>query len=112
MTHSHRAVFVCCDGLGRLWVTPTLPPVLCEVAKQSLWCADHRAIFPSATRASAASVATGCRPARHGPHGNRMGLRQAGRMPVGDAGKPDFRTQMRAATGGTLRVPTLAERVA
>src|ERR1043166_1378991 len=112
MNHSRRAVFVCCDGLGRRWVTPTLTPVLSEIAKQSLWCADHRAIFPSATRASAASVATGCRPARHGLHGNRMGLIQDGRITVRDVGKPDFRTHMRAATGGTLRVPTLAERVA
>lgn len=78
----------------------------------SLWCADHRAIFPSATRASAASVATGCRPARHGLHGNRMGLFADGRIAVRDVGNPAFRAQMRAATGGTLRVPTLAERVA
>src|SRR5215470_16640522 len=112
MNHSRRAVFVCCDGLGRRWVTPTRTPVLCEVAKRSLWCADHRAVFPSATRASAASVATGCRPARHGLHGNRMGLMQDGRITVRDVGNPAFRAQMRAATGGTLRVPTLAERVA
>src|SRR5262249_39601657 len=31
---------------------------------------------------------------------------------VRDVGAPVFRSQMRAATGGTLRVPTLAERVA
>ena len=41
-----------------------------------------------------------------------MGLMQDGRITVRDVGKPDFRTHMRAATGGTLRVPTLAERVA
>jgi hypothetical protein len=112
MNHSRRAVFVCCDGLGRRWVTPTFTPVLCEIANASLWCADHRAIFPSATRASAASVATGCRPARHGLHGNRMGLMQDARITVRDVGNPAFRAQMRAATGGTLRVPTLAERAA
>jgi type I phosphodiesterase/nucleotide pyrophosphatase len=112
MNNSRRVVFICCDGLGRRWVTPTLTPVLCQIANASLWCADHRAIFPSATRASAASVATGCRPARHGLHGNRMGLMQDGRISVRDVGNPAFRTQMRAATGGTLRVPTLADRVA
>ena len=112
MTHSRRAVFVCCDGLGRRWVTPGLTPLLHEIAERSLWCADHRAIFPSATRASAASVATGCRPARHGLHGNRMGLFEDGRITVRDVGLPVFRAQMRAATGSTLRVPTLAERVA
>ena len=112
MPQSRRVVFVCCDGLGRRWVTPTRTPVLCEAANASLWCADHRAIFPSATRASAASVATGCRPRRHGLHGNRTGLIEDGRISVCDVGNPAFRTQMRAATGGTLRVPTLAERVA
>jgi hypothetical protein len=112
MSSSHRAVFVCCDGLGRSWVTPAHTPVLCEIARASLWCADHRAIFPSATRASAASVATGCRPCRHGLHGNRMGLMEDGKIVVRDVGKPDFRAHMRAATGATLRVPTLAERVA
>lgn len=112
MNHSRRAVFVCCDGLGRSWVTRERTPLLHDMAHASLWCADHRAIFPSATRASAASVATGCRPARHGLHGNRMGLIQDGRIAVRDVGLPAFRTQMRAATGGTLRVPTLAERVA
>jgi type I phosphodiesterase/nucleotide pyrophosphatase len=112
MNHSRRAVFVCCDGLGRSWVTRERTPLLHDMAGRSLWCADHRAIFPSATRASAASVATGCRPARHGLHGNRMGLMQDGRIMVRDVGLPAFRPQMRAATGGTLRVPTLAERVA
>jgi len=112
MTPARRAVFVCCDGLGRSWVTRERTPLLHEMAHVSLWCADHRAIFPSATRASAASVATGCRPARHGLHGNRMGLFEGGRITVRDVGLPAFRAQMRAATGGTLRVPTLAERVA
>jgi hypothetical protein len=41
-----------------------------------------------------------------------MGLIEDGRITVRDVGNPVFRTQMRAATGGTLRVPTLAERVA
>jgi arylsulfatase A-like enzyme len=112
MNGSRKAVFVCCDGLGRSWVTPALTPVLCEIARRSLWCAEHHAIFPSATRASAASVATGCYPGRHGLHGNRMGLFTDGRITVRDVGDPAFRTQMRAATGGTLRVPTLAQRVA
>jgi hypothetical protein len=112
MTRSRRAVFVCCDGLGRNWVEEALTPVLAETAGRSLWCAEHRAVFPSVTRVSAASIATGCHPDRHGLHGNRMGLCEDGRIVVRDVGKPDFRTHMRRATGATLRVPTLAERVA
>lgn len=112
MTRHRRAAFVCCDGLGRDWVTRDRIPVLHEIVEQSLWCAEHHAVFPSVTRVSAASVATGCRPRRHGLHGNRMGLIEDGKVVVRDAGNPDFRSYMRRATGNTLRVPTLAERVA
>lgn len=112
MARSRRAVFMCCDGLGRDWVRPDTTPVLHAVAGRSLWCDAHNAVFPSVTRVSAASVATGCFPARHGLHGNRMGLLEQGRIVVRDVGNPDFRAHMRRATGGTLLVPTLAERVA
>ena len=112
MKTSRRAIFVCCDGLGRDWVRPDRTPVLDALRRDSLWCDDHRAVFPSVTRVSAASVATGCQPARHGLHGNRMGLFEEGRIVVRDVGAPDFRAHMRRATGGTLRVPSLAERVA
>lgn len=104
------AIFVCCDGLGMDWLTPEHTPLLHALAQQSLWCPDHHAVFPSVTRVSAASVATGCHPARHGLHGNRMALTDGSGFTVRDVGKPDFRHHMRRATGGTLRVPTLAER--
>src|ERR1700730_3011145 len=112
MARSRRAVFVCCDGLGRDWVRSDSTPVLHDIAGASLWCAAHNAVFPSVTRVSAASVSTGCFPARHGLHGNRMGLIEGDRIVVRDVGNPDFRTHMRRATGGTLLVPALAERVA
>ena len=109
---SRRTVFVCCDGLGRNWIGPQTTPVLHALRGTSLWCDDHRAVFPSVTRASAASVTTGCHPARHGLHGNRMGLFENGRIVVRDVGAPDFREHMRRATGRTLLVPALSERVA
>jgi type I phosphodiesterase/nucleotide pyrophosphatase len=112
MAKSRRAVFVCCDGLGRDWVRPDTTPVLDALRRESLWCADHRAVFPSVTRVSAASIATGCQPASHGLHGNRMGLFEEGRIVVRDVGAPDFRTHMRRATGATLVAPALAERTA
>ncbi len=105
-----QAVFVCCDGLGAPWLEAGHTPALQALAGQSLVCADHRAVFPSVTRVSAASVATGCHPARHGLHGNRMALAEGGGFSVRDVGDPDFRDHMRRATGGTLREPTLAER--
>ena len=80
MTGSRRAVFVCCDGLGRDWVRPDKTPVLERLKAGSAWCEDHRGVFPSVTRVSAASIATGCQPARHGLQGNRMGLLEGGRI--------------------------------
>jgi hypothetical protein len=112
MKKSRRAVFVCCDGLGRDWVRRETTPVLHDLGRNSLWCDAHTAVFPSVTRVSAASVSTGCLPGRHGLHGNRMGLLERGRIVVRDVGHPDFRTHMRRATGRTLLVPSLAERVA
>ena len=112
MAGSRRAVFVCCDGLGRDWVRGDTTPILDDLRRRSLWCAEHNAVFPSVTRVSAASIATGCHPARHGLHGNRMGLAEDGRIVVRDVGAPDFRTHMRRATGRTLLVPSIAERVA
>jgi arylsulfatase A-like enzyme len=109
---SRRTVFVCCDGLGRNWIGPQATPVLHALQGNSVWCTDHSAVFPSVTRASAASVTTGCHPARHGLHGNRMGLFENGRIVVRDVGAPDFREHMRRATGRTLLVPALSERVA
>jgi hypothetical protein len=109
---SRRAVFVCCDGLGRDWVRPETTPVLNDLRAESLWCAEHQAVFPSVTRVSAASIATGCQPARHGLHGNRMGLFEEDRIVVRDVGQPDFRDHLRRVTGRTLHVPTLAERTA
>src|SRR5690349_9266209 len=112
MTRSSRVVFVCCDGLGRDWVRRETTPVLHDIGSGSLWCEAHSAVFPSVTRVSAASVSTGCVPGRHGLHGNRMGLIEEGKIVVRDVGSPDFRMHMRRATGRTLLVPSLAERVA
>jgi hypothetical protein len=107
-----RAVLLCCDGLGRNWIDADRTPVLHALRSRSLWCAEHNAVFPSVTRASAASVTTGCHPASHGLHGNRMGLFEGDRIVVRDVGAPDFRAHMRRATGRTLLVPSLAERTA
>ncbi len=112
MTQSRRVVFVCCDGVGRNWVTASSTPFLYRLRQGSEWCTDHRAVFPSVTRVSAASIATGCTAGHHGLHGNRMGLMENGRIVVRDVGLPDFRDHLRRATGTTLHRPTIAQRVA
>lgn len=107
-----RAVLIICDSLRRDLVTPATSPIFHELARQGTWFSRVRSVFPSTTRVSSASIATGCLPARHGLLGNCMLLPSAGGLANHSVGHPDFRARMRAATGRTLRVPTLAERLA
>jgi arylsulfatase A-like enzyme len=100
-----------CDGLGIDWVQPALVPTLAGLAARGRRMTQHRAVFPSVTRVSAASVATGCRPARHGLQGNRMALVEDGRLKVHDVGPPGFFPHWRSVSGHTLQAPVLATRV-
>ena len=106
-----RAVIVICDSLRADLIDPEATPFLAELTERAASFAAHRSVFPSTTRASAASIATGCRPARHGLLGNAMALDEGEGLVCHSAGAPDFRDRMRRATGRTLRVPTLAERL-
>ncbi|MFI4949164.1 MAG: alkaline phosphatase family protein, partial [Alphaproteobacteria bacterium] len=107
----HRAVIVICDSLRADLIDPAGTPFLAELAQRAARFAAHRSVFPSTTRASAASIATGCLPARHGLLGNTMALDEGEGLVCRSAGHPDFPDRLRRATGRTLRVPTLAERL-
>ena len=108
---ARRAVLMVVDGLRADLLTPERTPHLHALALRSRRYTEHRSVFPSATRVNSASIATGCRPARHGLMGNAIAL------PAGDGwrpvsvGPPGFRDEWRAATGRTLWVPVLAERL-
>ena len=105
-------MLVVCDGLGAEWISPERTPTLAKLQAGHLSASRHQAVFPSVTRVSAASIATGCHPARHGLEGNQMALLEDGRLVVHNVGAPSFRQTLREVTGQTLRVPTLAERLA
>jgi len=107
-----RAILIVCDGLGAEWVSEAHTPTLTRLLAGHRRAGDHRAVFPSVTRVSAASIATGCFPGRHGLEGNQMALVEASRITVHNVGAPSFRQTMRRVTGRTLRVPTMAERLA
>ena len=107
-----RAILIVCDGLGAEWIDEARTPTLARLLAGGFRAADHRAVFPSVTRVSAASIATGCFPGRHGLEGNQMALVEDGRITVHNVGAPSFRETMRRVTGRTLRVPTMAERLA
>ena len=106
-----KAVVVICDGMRRDLVSAQRTPQIWDLKSRSRWCAAHRSVFPSVTRSSSASIATGCHPARHGLHGNTMALPDASGYAVHNVGEPEFVGRLRAATGRALRVPTAAERL-
>ena len=111
-SRARRAILIVCDGLGAEWISTTNTPTLAALGARHRSAGDHRAVFPSVTRVSAASIATGCFPGRHGLEGNQMALFEGDRLVVHNVGAPSFRQTMRRVTGQTLRVPSLAERLA
>jgi len=106
-----RAVVVICDGLRADMVCPEWTPNLSRLAQQSLVFNNHRSVFPSTTRTTAASIATGCHPARHGLEGNCVALDEGNGLTAISVGPAGFRERLKKATGRTLHVPTLSERL-
>ncbi len=106
-----HAVIVICDSLRADLITPRDAPFLSELGRRAAHFANHRSVFPSTTRTSAASIATGCLPARHGLLGNTMAIDEGDGLVCLSVGKPDFRDRLHRATGRTLHMPSLAERV-
>jgi arylsulfatase A-like enzyme len=107
----NQAVIVICDSLRADLITDSDAPFLSELAQRSARFANHASVFPSTTRTSAASIATGCLPAHHGLLGNTMALDEGDGLVCLSVGKPDFRDRLYRATGRTLHRPTVAERV-
>ncbi|MEK9723778.1 MAG: alkaline phosphatase family protein [Rhodospirillaceae bacterium] len=107
-----RAVLVICDGLRNDMLQPQWTPNLCRLAATSRRFTAHRSVFPSTTRTTSASIATGCHPGRHGLEGNAVALDEGDGLVPLSAGAPDFRDRLKRATGATLKTPTLAERLA
>jgi predicted AlkP superfamily pyrophosphatase or phosphodiesterase len=106
-----RAVLVICDGLRADMVTPELTPNLWALSAEGRHFTNHRSVFPSTTRTTSASIATGCLPGRHGLEGNCVAIDEGDGLVALNVGHPDFRDRLRNATGRTLWVPTLAERL-
>ncbi len=106
-----RVVVVICDGLRADMVRPEWTPELCQLAGVSRVFNRHRSVFPSTTRTTAASIATGCHPARHGLEGNCVALDEGNGLTAISVGPAGFRERLRKVTGQTLRVPTLSERL-
>ena len=106
------AVLVVCDSLRADLVNATDAPTLARLRDEGASFPAFRGVFPSTTRTSAASIATGCLPAAHGLLGNTMVLDEGAGLVCLSVGKPDFLDRLRRATGRALQRPTLHERVA
>jgi hypothetical protein len=112
MTAARCAVLVVCDSLRADLVDARTAPALATLREAGTRVPGFRGVFPSTTRTSAASIATGCRPWAHGLLGNTMVLDEGEGLVCHSAGKPDFLERLRRATGRALGRPTLHERVA
>ena len=93
-------------------VRPEWTPNICRLMAQGRAFRRHCGVFPSTTRTTSASIATGCQPGRHGLDGNVVALDEGDGLVAMSVGPAEFRDRLRRATGRTLHVPTLAERVA
>lgn len=105
-----RCIVVICDSLRNDLLGDSAPN-LKRLAQRGTRAMQARAVYPSTTRVSAASIATGCHPQQHGLLGNTMILQEPEGLTVRSVGKPEFRDQLHAATGAYLRAPTLAQRM-
>ncbi len=110
MTHP-MAVIVICDGNRPDFISDETTPAMAALRRAGTFHAAHRGIFPSATRASSASISTGCFPVSHGLRGNAVAIPVEGGFEYHDAGKPEFFQSFRDIYGRMLSRPALAERV-
>jgi len=106
-----RVVIVISDGLRADMVTPETTPNICALGGESRVFTRHQSVFPSTTRTTSASLSTGCLPGRHGLEGNCVAIDEGDGLVALNVGHPEFRDRLRKATGRTLMVPTLAERL-
>lgn len=106
-----RAILVICDGLRADMIRPDWTPNLWRLKDRFRFYANHRGVFPSTTRTTAAAIATGCHPGRNGLEGNCMAIDEGEGLEVVSVGPPGFRDRLEKATGRTLKVPTMAERL-
>jgi arylsulfatase A-like enzyme len=107
-----RAIVVVLDGLRRDMTGPETSPELHRFGSVATSFAQHKSVFPSATRVVSACFATGTMPAAHGLQGNSVALLESGQLVAHDVGRLDFMDHWRAVRGHTYAVPTMAERLA
>jgi len=110
MPETSRVVVLIWDGLRPDFVRPALTPNLCGLGDGGVVFSEHRAVFPSKTRVSASSIATGCYPGTHGIVGNALYIPAVSAHDTLNTGDHEA-LQALARDQPLLARPTLAERL-
>ena len=96
------------DGLQPAQVTNALMPNLAGFAAQGVTFTNHHPVYPTVTRANAASIVTGLTPGGHGIAANRLIVRDFDPHRVISALEPEL-AQVKGKTGQAVLAPTLAD---
>ena len=103
-----KVLVVVFDGLQPAQVHPGLMPNLAAFAASGVTFTNHHAVYPSVTRANAASMVTGRYPGGHGLAANTLLVADFDPCQAIPALEPQLE-QVAAKTGRVLLAPTLAE---
>jgi phosphonoacetate hydrolase len=104
----HSVLIAVFDGLQPAQVTPELMPNLSRLAARGVIFANHHPVFPTVTRANAASIVTGRSPGGHGLAANTLVVREFEPHQAIAALEPQL-AQLARKTGKVLIAPTLAD---
>lgn len=96
------------DGLQQAQVTQEHMPNLAAFAGEGVTFANHHAVYPTVTRANAASMVTGRYPGGHGLAANRLVVKDFSPYTAVPALEPEL-AQIARTTGRVLYAPTLAQ---
>lgn len=106
----HSSLVIVLDGLRPDYVTPELMPHLHALGQRGVVARNHHSVFPTVTRVNAASIATGCYPARYGLMGNSVYFPAISPDTAFNTGNVAHLQRIEAATGGQLlTAPSLGE---
>ncbi|SDR45250.1 Predicted pyrophosphatase or phosphodiesterase, AlkP superfamily [Rhizobiales bacterium GAS113] len=98
----NRVVAICLDALRPSAIEPSAMPNLSRFIETASRFSRHRSIFPSDTRANAATLVTGMTCDRHGINGNAFLIGKNRRPTLVDTGSAASVAQADLATGGRL----------
>ena len=101
------ALIVAFDGLQPAQVTAELTPNLAQFAAEGVAFDNHHPVYPSVTRANAASIVTGRHPGGHGLAANVLAMRDVYPHAAFSAMQPSLADVARKAP--VLFAPTLAD---